>query len=134
MRQGLNQQNLATVRRLCSAWPILTRMQFAEIMTPDCLYINVPWPHRACYGPDEAADFLKFLQANYTIEIEILTGVANDEVVMCERLERFRSPENGTILLELPVTGVFKLRDSQIAEWHDYFDSVQARAITNPAR
>lgn len=103
-------------------------------MTPECLYTNVPWPHRACLGPDAAFDFLGFLQRSYATEVEILTEVVNGDVVMCERLERFRSLENGAILLELPVTGVFVLHDGQIAEWRDYFDSAQARAITNPAR
>jgi len=129
MTDDQEQRNLETVRRLCSYWPTLTREQFAEVMTPDCLYINVPWPDKACRGPDAAFDFLSYFQTAYVTELEILREAVNDNVVMSERLETFKRASDGVVMLELPVTGVFAMQGGKIAEWRDYFDSAQVVPI-----
>ena len=123
MTSEAEQQNLETVRRLCSQWPKLTREQFAEVMTPDCHYINVPWPDQSCRGPDASFDFLSYFQTAYVTELEILRKAVNGDVVMSERLETFKQASDGVVLLTLPVTGVFTMRHGKIAEWRDYFDS-----------
>jgi limonene-1,2-epoxide hydrolase len=122
------QQNLACVRRLCSSWPKLTRDEFAEVMTPGCRYINIPWPDQVCTGPNESFDFLRYFQTTYQIEIEILREAVGGDVVMSERLETIKRASDGVVLLELPVTGVFVMQDGKIAEMRDYFDS----AIVDP--
>lgn len=48
-----------------------------------------------------------------------------DGVVLTERLDRFRIKGQW---LEMPVMGVFELRDSRITHWRDYFDSAQFQA------
>ena len=48
--RGGDGRYLEVVRRLCSYWPTMTRDEFAEVMTADCNYINVPWPDQACTG------------------------------------------------------------------------------------
>ena len=45
--------------------------------------------------------------------------VASGDTVMNERTDRFL--QNGR-WLELPVAGIFVVRDGRIAIWHDYFD------------
>jgi limonene-1,2-epoxide hydrolase len=45
--------------------------------------------------------------------------VAQGDLVMNERTDRFEM--NGT-WTDLPVAGVFVLRDGLICSWHDYFD------------
>ena len=45
--------------------------------------------------------------------------VASDDLVMNERTDRFLVNGNW---IELPVAGVFELRDGRIALWRDYFD------------
>jgi limonene-1,2-epoxide hydrolase len=45
--------------------------------------------------------------------------LANDTTVMNERTDRFHV---GDRWLELPVAGVFQIRDGQIVLWRDYFD------------
>ena len=128
MPSEAEQRNLACVRRLCSSWPKLTRDGFAEVMTPDCHYINIPWPDQAVTGPDAAFEFLSYFQTAYKTKLEILRDVVSGDVVMSERLETFARASDGEVLLELPVTGVFVMRDGKIAEWRDYFDS----AIVGP--
>ena len=129
MASEAEQRNLACVRRLCSSWPKLTREQFAEVMAPDCRYINIPWPDQVCTGPDESFDFLRYFQTTYEIEIAILREVVGGDVVMSERLETFRRASDGVVVLELPVTGVFGMRDGMVAEMRDYFDSAAVTPI-----
>lgn len=50
---------------------------------------------------------------------EIRWQVANERVVMNERVDRFTRDGKA---IELPVTGVFEIRDGKIAAWRDYFD------------
>lgn len=45
--------------------------------------------------------------------------VAQGDLVMNERTDRFRIGDTWT---DLPVMGVFELRDGRIALWRDYFD------------
>lgn len=49
----------------------------------------------------------------------VLHEVASGDLVMNERLDRFCM--NG-VWTDLPVAGVFRLRDGLICSWHDYFD------------
>ena len=129
MASEAEQRNLEVVRRLCSYWPTMTRDEFAEVMTVDCNYINVPWPDQACTGPDAAFDFLGYFQTAYVTELRILHDAVAGDVVMSERLETFTRASDGVTLLELPVTGVFTMRDGKIAEWRDYFDSAAVAPI-----
>lgn len=56
---------------------------------------------------------------------EIRHQVASGDVVMNERIDRFKA--NGKDIA-LPVVGVFELRDGKIAAWRDYFDMNQFRS------
>jgi limonene-1,2-epoxide hydrolase len=107
----------------------MTREQFGEVMTPDCRYINVPWPDQFCTGPDASFDFLRYFQTAYVTKLEIVREVVGGDVVMSERLETFTRASDGVTMLELPVTGVFTMRDGKIAEWRDYFDSAAVAPI-----
>ncbi len=129
MTSATEKQNLAVVRRLCSSWPKMTRAQFAEVMTPDCHYINLPWPDKAVTGPDASFEFLSYFQSAYDTRLEILRDAVNGDVVMSERLETFTRVNDGVKALELPVTGVFVMREGKIAEWRDYFDSAAVAPI-----
>ena len=50
---------------------------------------------------------------------EVLAQFSAGDTVMNERIDRFA---RGDKLIELPVAGVFQLRDGKIAAWRDYFD------------
>lgn len=129
MMEADEQHNLAVVRRVCSHWHELTREQYAELLSEGCVYINMPWHDRKNIGPDAAIDYLTFLRETYITEVETLVEIVDGERVMSERVERFRRRTDGTIVLDLPVTGVFSVRGGRIAEWRDYFDSQQAKIL-----
>lgn len=54
-------------------------------------------------------------------EYETINCVANDEVVMNERLDRVTGPDGK--VHALPVMGTFVVHDGKIARWTDYWDS-----------
>jgi limonene-1,2-epoxide hydrolase len=51
-------------------------------------------------------------------------------VVVTERTDRFRFKDRW---VDLPVAGVFELRDGKIALWRDYFDLQTALGATQPS-
>ena|ERR1019366_7467715 len=122
MNQGIQEANLVVVRRLCEEWPKLTRGDFHELLAPDCLYINVPWPGRPRIGPDQAYDALSRYRSGWRVELHIVHLVAEGDVVLAERLECFQKPGDTTVH-DLYVMGAFEMKDGKIAKWRDYFDS-----------
>jgi hypothetical protein len=58
MSKEMQAKNLVVVRRLCEEWPELTRGNFHDLLSPDCLYINVQWSNRPRIGLDQAYDAL----------------------------------------------------------------------------
>ena len=88
------------------------------LVTDDVEYHNIPLP--PVYGPQGVRDTLEMLLATCQgFEVIVHNEVANGDVVMNERTDRFL--QNGR-WAELPVAGVFVVRDDRIASWHDYFD------------
>ena len=120
--------NLNAVRRLCEEWPRLTKEGFNELLTADCLYINVPWLDRPRIGADAAHDALSRYQDGWRVECQTLNIVANGDVVLTERLERFQRPGESTVT-DLYVMGAFEMKGGKIAKWRDYFDAAQAAPI-----
>ena len=89
---------------------------FAE----DCDYRNMPDPDTVHVGPKAARAFLEaFFAPTSANELIVVRAVEQGPVVMIERLDRHKV---GEAWLELPVTGVFEVRDGKITVWHDYFD------------
>jgi limonene-1,2-epoxide hydrolase len=122
MTHGMQEANLVAVRRLCEAWPQLSREEFHQLLTPDCTYINVPWSNHARVGPDQAYEALSRYQNGWRVKLHILHVVADGDVVLTERLERFQKPLD-TAVHDLYVMGAFELQNGRIAKWRDYFDS-----------
>jgi len=122
MNRDTQAANLVVVSRLCEGWPRLTRQGFHDLLTPDCLYINVPWSNQPRIGPDQAYDALSRYQNGWRVELHIVHVVAEGDVVLAERLERFQKPGDTTVH-DLYVMGAFEMKDGKIAKWRDYFDS-----------
>ncbi len=92
-----------------------------KYVSDDCEYSN--GSRGTVYGH---AGVRKVLEPFFALMVEntfvILREAANDSIVFMERLDRHRLATGGWI--ELPVTGVYEVRDGRIAVYHDYFDSV----------
>jgi len=88
------------------------------LLAEDVEYQNMPIA--AVKGRDAVKEQLEALMAlSQDGEWRVDREVANGELVMNERVDRFLI--NGT-WAELPVAGVFVVRDGLITVWRDYFD------------
>ena len=88
------------------------------LLTEDVEYQNMPiTPVKGREAVKEQLEAL--LAMGGDSEWKVLRDVVDGDVVMNERVDRF---EIGGKWADLPVMGVFVLRDGLIAEWRDYFD------------
>ena len=101
-----------------AAWPRGDIDELMGFFAPDAVYHNIPVPAvRGSAAIREA--FLAFAQLMDAIEIETIHVAAAGDVVFTERIDRFR---NARMTLDLPVAGVFEVRDGKITAHRDYFD------------
>lgn len=85
----------------------------------DAIYHNVPVkPIQGIAGIRQI--FEAFLEAFEYASLDIVTLAAESGLVIAERIDRFVM-KNGT-RIELPVTGVFEVRNGKIVRFSDYFD------------
>lgn len=100
--------------------------------TDDAVYHNMPSPEPA-RGRDEIERALGYTQRFTVRGWEILHQSVNGNVVLNERIDRF---EVGGRTVELPVCGVFEVRDGErdgkIAAWRDYFDMASFQRMMTP--
>lgn len=88
------------------------------LLAEDVEYHNMPI--EPVVGRDAVREQLEFLLARTTeSEWKVHREVRSGDTVMNERTDRFLV--EGT-WIDLPVAGVFVVRDGVIAIWHDYFD------------
>lgn len=85
--------------------------------TDDAVYHNIPFP--PAVGKEAIETTLKGIMEMTSRGWEIKHQVAQGDVVLNERVDRF---ERDGKPMEIPVCGVFELRDGKIAAWRDYFD------------
>ncbi len=89
-------------------------------VTDDCEYTNMPMGSvtgpegiKAVLGPF----FAPTIENNFTVVREMENG----SMCMIERVDRHHLPDPDR-WIELPVVGIFEVRDGKIAVWRDYFD------------
>jgi limonene-1,2-epoxide hydrolase len=105
------------VRAFCEAWSRRDPQELSAYFTADAVYHNIPM--EAVRGGAISGWLARFCAQCTAAEFEILQIVAAGPLVMTERIDRF---ELAGKRIELPVAGVFELRDGRIGAWRDYFD------------
>jgi limonene-1,2-epoxide hydrolase len=89
-----------------------------SLVSDDCEYVNVPLS--TVRGPAGIRSVLEpFFAPTLENEWVVRTIAAEGPLVFVERLDRHRLPGGWA---ELPVVGVWEVRDGRIAAWRDYFD------------
>jgi limonene-1,2-epoxide hydrolase len=110
--------NETLIREFCAAW---SRRDIGELLgffTDDAVYHNMPIA--PVQGHDEIRAVMEFfVPGSEEIEFEVLALASAGSVVLTERVDRFVRDGNK---VELPVAGVFEVREGKIAAWRDYFD------------
>ena len=92
------------------------------LLSDDCEYDNVPMSK--VFGPDAVKQILGPFTAGcsdieWVIVRQSSVGDTTAGVVLNERVDRFKM---GDRWVELPLAGVFEIRDGKISLWRDYFD------------
>lgn len=89
-----------------------------ELVAEDVVYDNVPIG--AVTGRDQVRSVLsRPVEQADEVRWVVSHQVAQDDVVMNERVDRFRIGEKW---VEIPVAGLFVVREGLIRVWRDYFD------------
>lgn len=84
----------------------------------DCEYENLPMGKVT--GPAGVRAVLEpFFAPVLENDLQVLRQASEGPLVFLERLDRHRLTDRW---VELPVTGVFEVRDGRIVLWRDYFD------------
>lgn len=114
----MNASAEAVVREFCAAWERKNVDELLGFLTADAVYHNMPLvPLR---GTDAIRETLNmFVTPAEKIEFEVLALSSAGSLVFTERVDRFVMMGK---TVELPVAGVFEVRDGKIAAWRDYFD------------
>ena len=111
-------QNEKIVRDFCAAWARKNIDELLGFFTPDAVYHNMPLePLQGVAAIRETINM--FATPAEGIEFEMLAIASAGDVVFTERVDRFKMMGKS---VELPVAGVFEVRNGKIAAWRDYFD------------
>ncbi len=109
--------NIDLVRRFCAAWATLDIPPVLDFFADDAVYHNMPL--QPVRGKDAIKGLIEqFLAPFERADWEVKQIASAGDFVLTERVDRFI----GEKTVELPVMGVFEVRDGKIAAWRDYFD------------
>jgi limonene-1,2-epoxide hydrolase len=110
--------NEKIVQDFCAAWARKNIDELLGFFTADAVYHNMPLePLKGVAAIRETINM--FATPAQSIEFEMLAIASAGDVVFTERIDRFKMMGKS---VELPVAGVFEVRDGKIAAWRDYFD------------
>ncbi len=114
----MSAENEKLVTDFCISWSRKNVDEVLSYLTDDCFYHNIPM--EPCVGKAAIRKFVEpFLKDAESAIFEIKHTTSAGNVVMNERVDRFVM---GPKKIELPVAGVFEIRNGKISAWRDYFD------------
>ena len=106
------------VRDFCKAFSSLNVDEVMAYFTDDAVYHNMP--AQPLTGKDAIGRAIQsFLGTWSKTQWDILNIATNGDLVFTERVDRTWA---GDKHVDLPIAGVFEVRDGKIAAWRDYFD------------
>ena len=114
---GVQEERL--VREFCDIWAKRDIDEIVAYFHPDAVYHNMPM--EPATGHDAIRSVLQtFVPMSSEIEFVMHAIASSGSTVHTERVDVFQIGPNR---VELPVAGVFEIRDGKIAAWRDYFDT-----------
>jgi limonene-1,2-epoxide hydrolase len=105
-----------TVLAFIEAWNRLDQNRIYALLAADVVYHNMPL--EPVQGRAAVRDHLAQWPVD-ECEWELLNIAARGDVVLTERVDRFRRGEDRIVV---PVMGAFEVADGLITHWRDYFD------------
>jgi limonene-1,2-epoxide hydrolase len=116
-------ENEKVVAQFCDTWKRMNVDEMLSYMTDDAVYHNIPID--PLKGRSEIRKGLhQFAGMLKSVDIKIVNSVAAGNLVITEWIDSMVMPDGKR--LDLPVAGVFELRDGKISAWRDYFDMKMA--------
>jgi limonene-1,2-epoxide hydrolase len=116
------------VRAFVNAWPTGDAATVATFFIEEASYHNGPLP--PVHGRQAIETTLaEFMTMGGEVTVDMVHLLANDRLVMTERIDHFAL---GGKTFSLPVMGVFEVAGERIAAWRDYFDLAQFRSPSDP--
>jgi limonene-1,2-epoxide hydrolase len=110
--------NDAMIREFFQAWERRDTDQIVASFTDDAVYHNISL--EPLVGKAAIHEFVAEYAGVPPEPAEIRHQLVSGNVVMNERLDHITF---GGRVVDLPICGVFELRDGRIARWTDYYDS-----------
>lgn len=111
-------ENEKIIREFVAAWSELNADAIVSYFAVDGVYHNMP--AQPVKGHTALRQFISsFIKPWTKTDWEILTLVAQGDVVIAERIDRTVAMGKS---IDLPCCGVFEMRNGKIGVWRDYFD------------
>jgi limonene-1,2-epoxide hydrolase len=110
--------NEQLVTNFCEAWSRRDIDEIVGYFAPDAVYHNIPMD--PVTGTDAIRNVLSlFVPGSSEIDWTVHAIASKGDLVFTERTDRFVMGDKS---VDVPVAGVFEIRDGKIAAWRDYFD------------
>jgi limonene-1,2-epoxide hydrolase len=108
-----------------AAWPIGDAAGVASLFSEQASYHNGPL--EPVHGRAAIQATLgQFMAMGGEVSVDMLHLVADENVVMTERVDHFVMKAE---TFSLPVMGIFEVHAGKITAWRDYFDMAQFTAL-----
>ncbi len=115
----------ALVTEFCALWSRPDVDEIVDYFTEDAVYHNIPMS--PVQGRDAIREFIAGFMAGFDgIDFTVHRQISDGTIVMNERTDVMRRQDGSEF--DLPVMGVFEVRDGRIASWRDYFDLAMVTA------
>lgn len=96
-------------------------------LSTDVVYHNIPWqPVNGHAGVRQVLGPFVEGPRRANVKMDIRNTTSSGDTVMNERLETWTK---GSVRVELPVVGVFEVKNGKITHWRDYFDANTATPL-----
>jgi limonene-1,2-epoxide hydrolase len=106
------------VNDFCKAFERKNLDEIIGYFTDDAVYHNMPM--EPAKGKDAIRKVINtFLPTADRLEFKIMKTASNGSIVFNERIDML---DFGEKRVELPVAGVFEVKNGKISLWRDYFD------------
>jgi len=124
---AMSAENEKIVTEFCQSLEAGSLAKLLPYLSEEVVYHNIPWQPvtghagvRQVLGP--------FLEGpgRATVKMNIKHTTSSGNTVMNERLEEW---SKGSVKLDLPVLGVFELKNGKITHWRDYFDADSVKPL-----
>jgi limonene-1,2-epoxide hydrolase len=124
----MSAENEKLVTDMCQSLRSADMTRVVAYLSEDVVYHNIPWaPVTGHAGVRQVLDPFVHGANCALVKMDIKHTTSAGDVVMNERLETW---EKGSVHLELPVLGVFEVKNGKITHWRDYFDAASVAALS----